>query len=179
LKQLAKSIRNKSNYVKLDDGTLGILPNDWIEKFKRYFNSGEIIDLKNIQIPKINFSAVETIFETEQIDEKVAAELSVYRQRFADFSSIQDIQVPSSLKATLRSYQKSGLNWLNFLDDFNFGGVLADDMGLGKSIQIIAFILLQREKLNFRSLHHHSSSRFTTEISESKNQINLIKTKLF
>ena len=38
---------------------------------------------------------------------------------------------------------------MNFLDDFNFGGVLADDMGLGKSIQIIAFILLQREKVNF------------------------------
>jgi SNF2 family DNA or RNA helicase len=149
LKQLAKSIRNKSNYVKLDDGTMGILPKDWMEKFKRYFNSGEIIDLKNIQIPKINFSTVETIFETEQIDEKVAAELAVYRQRFADFSSIQEVQVPSSLKATLRSYQKSGLNWLNFLDDFNFGGVLADDMGLGKSIQIIAFILLQREKVNF------------------------------
>jgi SNF2 family DNA or RNA helicase len=120
-----------------------------MEKFKRYFNSGEIIDLKNIQIPKINFSTVETIFETEQIDEKVAAELAIYRQRFADFSSIQEVQVPSSLKATLRSYQKYGLNWLNFLDDFNFGGVLADDMGLGKSIQIIAFILLQREKVNF------------------------------
>jgi SNF2 family DNA or RNA helicase len=149
LKQLAKSIRNNSNYVKLDDGTTGILHKDWIEKFKRYFNSGEIIDLKNIQIPKINFSTIETIFETEQIDEKVAAELAIYRQRFEDFNSIQEVQVPSSLKATLRSYQKSGLNWLNFLDDFNFGGVLADDMGLGKSIQIIAFILLQREKVNF------------------------------
>ena len=149
LKQLAKSIRNKSNYVKLDDGTMGILPADWIEKFKRYFNSGEIIDLKNIQIPKINFSTIETIFETEQIDENVSAELALYRQKFNDFSAIQEVQIPVDLKATLRSYQKSGLNWLNFLDDFNFGGILADDMGLGKSIQIIAFILLQRDKVDF------------------------------
>ncbi|WP_315816195.1 DEAD/DEAH box helicase [Paraflavitalea speifideaquila] len=39
------------------------------------------------------------------------------------------------------------MNWLNFLDDLNFGGCLADDMGLGKSIQIIAFILSQRNKV--------------------------------
>ncbi|RZJ78285.1 MAG: DEAD/DEAH box helicase, partial [Flavobacterium sp.] len=40
-----------------------------------------------------------------------------------------------------------GLNWLNFLDDFNFGACLADDMGLGKTIQVIAFILSQQEKI--------------------------------
>src|SRR5690606_11502482 len=39
------------------------------------------------------------------------------------------------------------LNWLNFLDEFNFGGCLADDMGLGKTIQILAFLLIQKEKL--------------------------------
>ncbi|WP_312994625.1 DEAD/DEAH box helicase [Chryseobacterium flavum] len=54
--------------------------------------------------------------------------------------------VPSDLKAELRDYQHEGLNWLNFLDSFNFGGCLADDMGLGKTLQIIAFILSQREK---------------------------------
>ena len=40
------------------------------------------------------------------------------------------------------------MNWLNFLDEFNFGGCLADDMGLGKTIQIITFILSQKEKNN-------------------------------
>ena len=50
------------------------------------------------------------------------------------------------MKAELRDYQREGVNWLNFLDDFNFGGCLADDMGLGKTIQIIAFILSQGEK---------------------------------
>ena len=48
------------------------------------------------------------------------------------------------MNAELRDYQKQGLNWLNFLDDFEFGGCLADDMGLGKTIQIITFILSQR-----------------------------------
>jgi SNF2 family DNA or RNA helicase len=54
--------------------------------------------------------------------------------------------VPEGLQAELRGYQQDGLNWLSFLDGFNFGACLADDMALGKTIQIIAFILSQRTK---------------------------------
>lgn len=146
LKHLHKAIRNKSKYVKLDDGTFGILPEAWMEKFSRYFNSGEIIDLKTLQIPKISFSAVEALFEEEMLDPYVKGELEAYREKFAGFDSIKPVEVPEALHAELRPYQKEGLSWLNFLDDFNFGGCLADDMGLGKSIQVIAFILSQREK---------------------------------
>ncbi len=56
------------------------------------------------------------------------------------------VTVSNNLQGTLRPYQLEGLKWLNFLDDFNFGGCLADDMGLGKSIQIISFVLLLKEK---------------------------------
>nr|WP_255486850.1 DEAD/DEAH box helicase [Mucilaginibacter sp. SP1R1] len=80
------------------------------------------------------------------LDDGVKDELNIYHQKLADFDSVKQIEIPESLNATLRPYQKQGLNWLNFLDDFNFGGCLADDMGLGKSIQVIAFILSQREK---------------------------------
>ncbi|WP_312207738.1 DEAD/DEAH box helicase [Empedobacter sp.] len=62
-----------------------------------------------------------------------------------------DIAVSPDLKAVLRDYQREGLNWLNFLDGFNFGGCLADDMGLGKTLQIIAFILSQRQKYGHTS----------------------------
>ena len=58
--------------------------------------------------------------------------------------------VPAELNAELRDYQHDGLNWLNFLDSFNFGGCLADDMGLGKTIQIIAFILFAEGKTGTR-----------------------------
>jgi SNF2 family DNA or RNA helicase len=145
MKQLQASVRNKSKYVHLDDGTLGILPAEWIEKFSAYFNSGEVIP-EGLITPKVNFSAVTQLYEEAQLDEQVKQELSLYHQSFENFDSIQPIDVPAELNASLREYQKHGLNWLNFLDDYNFGGVLADDMGLGKTIQIIAFILLQRTK---------------------------------
>jgi SNF2 family DNA or RNA helicase len=145
MKQLQASVRNKSKYVQLDDGTLGILPVKWIEKFSAYFNSGEVIP-EGLITPKVNFSAVTQLYEDAQLDEQVKQELSLYHQSFENFDSIQPIDVPAELNASLREYQKYGLNWLNFLDDYDFGGVLADDMGLGKTIQIIAFILLQRAK---------------------------------
>ncbi|MCP4149419.1 MAG: DEAD/DEAH box helicase, partial [bacterium] len=45
-----------------------------------------------------------------------------------------------AFKATLRDYQKKGLNWLYYLHTMGFGACLADDMGLGKTIQLLAFL---------------------------------------
>ncbi|MDP9164954.1 MAG: DEAD/DEAH box helicase [Actinomycetota bacterium] len=50
------------------------------------------------------------------------------------------VDVPPGLDATLRDYQRDGLNWLSFLWDNQLGGVLADDMGLGKTVQTLALI---------------------------------------
>ena len=48
------------------------------------------------------------------------------------------------LKATLRPYQQTGLNWLWLLSELGLGACLADDMGLGKTIQIISLLLTQQ-----------------------------------
>ncbi|SDE03039.1 Superfamily II DNA or RNA helicase, SNF2 family [Mucilaginibacter pineti] len=146
LKQIYRAVKNKSRYVQLDDGTQGILPAEWLAKFETYFNAGEIAAGDTLAIPKVNYTVIEELFEAAMLDEKVSDEISVYRQRLADFATIRPVAVPEELTGTLRPYQQQGLNWLNFLDDFNFGGCLADDMGLGKSIQVIAFILSQRRK---------------------------------
>ena len=146
LKLIQKAIRNKSKYVQLDDGTLGILPAEWIEKFTNYFNAGELTGDEIILIPKINFSEIDKLYDEDMLDEALQKELAMYQEKLSDFDTIEPVEVPAELQATLRPYQKTGLNWLNFLDNFNFGGCLADDMGLGKSIQIIAFILSQRRK---------------------------------
>nr|WP_276902171.1 DEAD/DEAH box helicase [Pedobacter kyonggii] len=146
LKHLHKSIRNKSKFVTLDDGTQGILPYEWIEKFAAYFSAGEVTE-DAILTPKIKFASINELYEDALLDGDVKNELKLYKQKFEGTDSIQEVEVPKGLTATLRHYQKDGLNWLNFLDDFNFGSCLADDMGLGKTIQVLAFILSQREKV--------------------------------
>ena len=41
---------------------------------------------------------------------------------------------------SLKSYQLVGLNWLVMLHRNNLNGILADQMGLGKTVQTLAFV---------------------------------------
>ncbi|MDX8568071.1 DEAD/DEAH box helicase [Elizabethkingia sp. HX XZB] len=151
LKQVNKAIRNKSKFVQLDDGTLGILPDEWMHKIARYFQAGDI-DEELLKIPKVSYTEIQDLFEKEVLSEEVQAEVASYTHSFSANAEIPEVAVPETLNAELRAYQREGLNWLNFLDSHNFGGCLADDMGLGKTVQIIAFILSQREK------HDHTTN---------------------
>ncbi|MCC9166759.1 DEAD/DEAH box helicase [Pontibacter harenae] len=145
LKQLKKAVVNKNKYVQLDDGTLGVIPEEWLARLHGYFEAGEVVD-ENLRVPKTNYAVIKELFETHMLDEEVQKELSWYQSQLQNISKLEPLPVPAGLQATLRPYQLQGLSWLNFLDDLQFGGCLADDMGLGKTVQMIAFILLLREK---------------------------------
>jgi superfamily II DNA or RNA helicase len=60
-------------------------------------------------------------------------------------NSIEEIEVPQALQATLRPYQVDGYRWLCFLWSQELGGILADDMGLGKTLQTLALICRARQ----------------------------------
>lgn len=66
-------------------------------------------------------------------------------ERLKNFEGIQTVAVPDDFNAQLRPYQQDGLNWLQFLREYDLGGVLADDMGLGKTVQTLAHILLEKQ----------------------------------
>ena len=56
------------------------------------------------------------------------------------------IELGSALRATLRGYQKVGVEWLWLLQKLGLGGCLADDMGLGKTIQVLSLMLLLKQR---------------------------------
>ena len=58
-----------------------------------------------------------------------------------DPSRLDEIASHPDLKATLRPYQRDGVNWLHFLVRLGIGACLADDMGLGKTMQVLALLL--------------------------------------
>ncbi|MCW2956627.1 MAG: helicase, superfamily [Thermoleophilia bacterium] len=47
---------------------------------------------------------------------------------------------PAGLRADLRPYQLRGYAWLDYMSQLGLGACLADDMGLGKSVQALAVI---------------------------------------
>jgi superfamily II DNA or RNA helicase len=49
-------------------------------------------------------------------------------------------ELPSSIKAELKIYQKTGVQWLQDLYKLKLGALLADDMGLGKTLQTLSFL---------------------------------------
>lgn len=64
--------------------------------------------------------------------------------RLARFTHIAPVATPKSFQATLRGYQSEGLAWLQFLREYDLGGILADDMGLGKTVQALAHIVCEK-----------------------------------
>ncbi|XZN91065.1 MAG: DEAD/DEAH box helicase [Microcoleus sp.] len=52
---------------------------------------------------------------------------------------------PASFRGKLRPYQALGVGWLAFLERWGLGACLADDMGCGKTLQLIAFLLHLQE----------------------------------
>ncbi|MFI4955365.1 MAG: DEAD/DEAH box helicase, partial [Gammaproteobacteria bacterium] len=66
-------------------------------------------------------------------------------ERLRNFSGIVASPPPSEFNATLRPYQQEGLNWLQFLREYELAGILADDMGLGKTVQTLAHLLLEKQ----------------------------------
>ncbi|QCR22459.1 DEAD/DEAH box helicase [Pontibacter sp. SGAir0037] len=141
LTQLHRAVKDKSKYVELGDGSLGILPEEWLRKFESYFAAGTIEE-DTLKIPKTNYTVLAELYEQHMLDEQVRQEVAYYSRLLSDVKTIPAVPAPEELQTTLRPYQLQGLSWLHFLDNAGFGGCLADDMGLGKSVQVIAFMLL-------------------------------------
>ena len=73
-----------------------------------------------------------------------------YDEAFAkvisSFTKVEEIDLPDTLKGTLRPYQQVGFRWLYTNVKKGFGCCIADDMGLGKTIQVISLILKLKEE---------------------------------
>ncbi|MFF3851195.1 DEAD/DEAH box helicase [Streptomyces sp. NPDC002328] len=70
--------------------------------------------------------------------------LAALRERLTRPESHDPVEQPAALDATLRDYQRRGLDWLARNTSLGLGCCLADDMGLGKTVTLIALHLHRR-----------------------------------
>jgi SNF2 family DNA or RNA helicase len=133
-----KALQNKQQFVQLNDGTLGILPEEWIRKYSLLFRVGEG-KASHMKLSKYHFSVIEELYN-ERDEEELFVQLEEKYERLKSNHFIKKVDAPEHLQHILRPYQESGFQWLNYLREVQWGGILADDMGLGKTIQALAFL---------------------------------------
>ncbi|XP_061459266.1 E1A-binding protein p400 isoform X4 [Rhineura floridana] len=73
------------------------------------------------------------------IAEVAAAAEALLPKGSARITTSVKFSTPPLLYGSLREYQKIGLDWLAKLYKKNLNGILADEAGLGKTVQVIAF----------------------------------------
>lgn len=143
LKNWVDSVRNNEKYVVLDDGSLGLIPDEWFEKLKQVALVSDE-EKGKLSISKFRIGVVESLFE-EIADEKLFTEVRQKMRQLAHYEFKKDYKIPDTIKAELREYQVMGFQWLKALSDLGFGGCLADDMGLGKTVQVISLLADQKQ----------------------------------
>jgi non-specific serine/threonine protein kinase len=139
-----KALKRGEHYIKLADGSVGQIPNEWLEKYKHLWNLAEETD-DGFRVADVHLSLLDSLLE-DDASIQTPAELRERRERFRTFERIEPRALPSGFVGELRPYQKHGFDWLYFLRDYKFGGILADDMGLGKTVQVLAYLQSLQEQ---------------------------------
>jgi superfamily II DNA or RNA helicase len=143
LPELLAALKRGDNMVKLDDGTYGMLPEEWLKKYGLIAGLGETHE-DHLRFKKTQVGVLDVLLAAQpaaDVDEAFA----LARQELKKFDGVKSSDAPDGFIGELRPYQKEGLGWIHFLRRFGFGGCLADDMGLGKTVQVLALLELRRQ----------------------------------
>jgi non-specific serine/threonine protein kinase len=140
---LRRAVQKREQYIKLADGSMGEIPGDWVNQYRHLFAmAGESED--GLRVTKSQVMLLDQAL-SEADSAEVDEEFERRRSRLKDFSRIEPKPLPEGLSGELRHYQKAGYDWLHFLHEYEFGGCLADDMGIGKTVQALACLQSLRE----------------------------------
>ncbi len=138
LPELLEALKRGDNVVRLGDGTFGVLPEEWLERIGALAGLGAMED-GHIRFRRNQAGLLDALLaaQPETSCDKVFARV---RDELRRFEGVTPAAQPEGFVGQLRDYQREGLGWMDFLRRFSFGGCLADDMGVGKTAQVLALL---------------------------------------
>jgi superfamily II DNA or RNA helicase len=142
LPELLAAMRRGDSMVVLGDGTFGLLPEEWLERFAPLAGLGAKGD-GHLRFRRNQAGLLDALLAA-QPDVRVDEVFARLRDQLRRFQGIQAVPQPAGFVGQLREYQQEGLGWMEFLREFGFGGCLADDMGVGKTAQVLALLETRR-----------------------------------
>jgi superfamily II DNA or RNA helicase len=143
LPQLLEALRRGDNLVQLGDGTYGVLPEEWLRRMGPLAGIGTPED-NHIRFRQSQAGLLDALLSA-QPEASCDQTFARIRDELRSFHGVEPAQQPAGFVGQLRNYQLEGLSWMHFLRRLSFGGCLADDMGVGKTAQVLALLETRRE----------------------------------
>ncbi len=125
-------IKKSDRFFPINEEHVFIIPLEWMSRYKKLADFGQVKN-NSILLKKSNYTLLKELVLPEEIP-------------LQETTSIP-YEPSSLLKATLRPYQKEGVQWLAHHYENHLGACLADDMGLGKTLQTIAMLIFAKEQI--------------------------------
>ncbi|MGW8194411.1 MAG: DEAD/DEAH box helicase, partial [Desulforhopalus sp.] len=138
---LAKFKDSPGRFVEIGDGQFIALTQEFkkrLEDISLYSDGSDEGDSDEVLVHPLAALQLEKVATLAQTDADKGWQLQI--QKIRDAQNFKP-ELPSTLQAELRVYQREGYEWLARLAHWGVGGCLADDMGLGKTLQSLAIIL--------------------------------------
>ncbi len=152
----------KGRWVEVDAEKLGQVLDHWLD-VQELAASGGISFAEAMRM--MAGAAVEGSVDEESSERPLWSQVIAGKWLNSALDGLRDPRVQKAidghagLRAELRPYQKTGVQWLLGLHDLGLGGCLADDMGLGKTIQVIGLLSM---------LARRSRSKDSAEVGRSR-----------
>lgn len=146
LPTILAALRRGETTVRLDDGSVGILPEEWLRRYGLVAAMGTAAE-DSVRFAKNQAGLLDAML-AGQPEASWDEGFERVQEQLRTFEGVQPLDAPAGFVGQLRGYQRQGLGWFEFLRRFGFGGCLADDMGLGKTVQVLALLESRRAQGN-------------------------------
>jgi superfamily II DNA or RNA helicase len=144
LPELLKALKRGETTVILGDGSIGLIPEEWMSRFGLLAATANT-DGDVLRFRKSQALLLDALLAAQPVV-NVDAAFGRIREQLKTFAGIRPADQPEGFHGVLRDYQREGLAWFHFLEQFSLGGCLADDMGVGKTIQVLALLEERRQQ---------------------------------
>jgi SNF2 family DNA or RNA helicase len=128
-------VQFRGQWLELDQSKMQELLTFW-QKSQEDAPELDLLDL--MKLAARENSDIEVDFDRDELLTEIMGTLG-------DKSRIEVLPEPKLFNGKLREYQQRGVAWLNYLESLGLNGCLADDMGMGKTVQVIARLVQERE----------------------------------
>ena len=152
LPSLLAAMRSGAGFIQLDDGSQGILPEEWLEKYGRLARLARAKASRCVSLRHKRCCSTRCWRNKATCNSTAAFAACVTSFASSTASSPERNLAASTVNCA--SINARGSAGYSSCVSFSFGGCLADDMGLGKTVQVLA--LLQTRRLAKKKQHKPS-----------------------